>query len=366
MDFAFSEEQEMLRSSARSFLKDKFPTDRVAELAESSDRWDPSSWQQIAELGWIGLSAPESAGGSGMSFLDEAVLFEELGYSLYPGPYLMTVAACLPALAGSEALLKRVTAGELSATFAVHEPDLPLDMEGLDETLGTTATEAGGGWTLSGTKINVREANSARLFVVLASTSEGWGLWAVERHAAETQVLSSMDVTRPLGTVTLNGAPAEILVPPGSVQPVLMKMGLRITAALALESVGIAQKALELALAHASERTQFGKPIGSYQAVSHQIADTYMEVELARSLAYWAAWCVSEDDEQAAIAAGAAKSLASEVAVAACERSIQVHGGIGFTWEHILHRLYKRAEGNALFSGSPAFHRAQIASGILA
>ena len=365
MDFAFSEEQEMLRASARSFLKDKFSTDRVAELAESSEGWDPASWRQIGELGWIGLSAPEDAGGSGMSFLDEAVLFEELGYALYPGPYLMTVAGCLPALAGAPTLLGRVASGESAATFAVHESDRSLAPAPPGEPLETTATQDGG-WKLSGTKINVRDAGSADLFTVLASAPAGWGLWAVERSAADVEVLSSMDATRPLGRIVLDGAPGECLVEPGSAQPVLRETGLRMTTALALESVGIAQKALDLALAHASERTQFGKPIGSYQAVSHQIADTYMGVELARSLAYWAAWCVSQDDEQAQPASAAAKSLASEVAVEACERSIQVHGGIGFTWEHILHRLYKRAQGNALFSGTPAFHRAQIAAELLA
>ena len=364
MDFAFSEEQEMLRSSARSFLSDKFPTERVAELADSEEGWDRASWSAIAELGWIGLSSPEAAGGSGMSFLEEAVLFEELGYALYPGPYLTSVATCLPALETSPELLGRVASGELSATFAVHEPGRSLQLQP-DEVLGTTAQEADSGWQLSGTKINVREAGSVGVFVVLASSSDGWGLWAVQKEAADVEVLSTMDATRRAGTVTLDGAPGELLVAPGSTQQTLMTIGLRTSAALALESVGIAQKTLDLALGHAAERAQFGKPIGSYQAVSHQIADTYMGVELARSLAYWAAWCVSEADDQAALAASAAKSYATEVAVTACEKSIQVHGGIGFTWEHILHRLYKRAQGNASFSGDPSLHRAQIAAQLL-
>lgn len=364
MDFVFSEEQEMLRASARSFLRDRFPADRVAELAESEEGWDQSSWQEIAELGWIGLSSPEAAGGAGMSFLDEAVIFEELGYALYPGPYLMTVAAGLPALESSERLLARVIAGELAATFAVHEEGRPLDL-GLDEELGTRASDDGG-WKLTGDKINIRDLGAAGLVVVLASTDDGWGLWAVYRDAAEIEVLSSMDATRRLGRIRLADAPAECLVRPGEVQSVLMRTGGRIVSALALESVGIAQKALDLALAHAGSRTQFGKPIGSYQAVSHQISDIYMGVELARSLAYWAAWCVSENDPQAGMASAAAKAYASEVAVLACERSIQVHGGTGFTWEHILHRLYKRAQGNSSFSGDPTFHRRQLAAGLFA
>ncbi|MGI8407885.1 MAG: acyl-CoA dehydrogenase family protein [Actinomycetota bacterium] len=364
MDFVFSEEQEMLRASARSFLRDRFPEDRVAELAESDGGWDPSSWQQIAELGWIGLSSPGAVGGAGMSLLEEAVLFEELGYALYPGPYLATVAASLPALEGSERLLARVMSGEVAATFAVHEEGRPLDL-GLDEQLGTTALDDGG-WKLSGDKINVRDLGAAEVLVVLASTDGGWGLWAVDSGAAEVEVLSTMDATRRLGRIHLAHTPAECLVLPGEAESVLMRTGGRVVSALALESVGIAQRALDLALAHAGSRTQFGKPIGSYQAVSHQISDTYMGVELARSLAYWAAWCVSENDPQAGMASAAAKAYASEVAVLACERSIQVHGGTGFTWEHILHRLYKRAQGNSSFSGDPTFHRRHIANGLFA
>lgn len=354
----------MLRTSARSYLGDKFSSGRVAELAESAEGWDAASWREIAELGWIGLSSPEASGGAGMSFLDEAVLFEELGYALYPGPYLMTVAACLPALEDSDELLQQVVSGSAPATFAFHEPGRAENPR-LNEQLGVTAS-GGDGWKLSGVKISVRDLRAAEVLVVLASAEEGWGLWAVEKSAAEVEVFSTMDATRPVGQVQFNGAPAALLVPPGSAGPAVAKIFQRLTSALALESLGIAQKALDLALTHARERTQFGKPIGSYQAVSHQIADTYMGVELARSLAYWAAWCVSEGDEQADRAVAAAKSLAGEVAVTACERSIQVHGGIGFTWEHILHRLYKRAEGNAAFSGASSYHRQQIADGLFA
>ena len=139
----------------------------------------------------------------------------------------------------------------------------------------------------------------------------------------------------------------------------------RAFAALAAEAVGIAQKALELAIEHAKSREQFGKPIGVYQAVSHPIVDTYVETELARSLAYWAAWCVAEGDDDAEVAALAAKSYAAEAAVAACERSIQVHGGIGFTWEHPLHRYYKRAQWIEAFGGYPAKQRAEIAASLL-
>ena len=167
----------------------------------------------------------------------------------------------------------------------------------------------------------------------------------------------TMDETRALGR--LQGAETEDLE--GDFEPVR----LRLLAALAVEAVGVAQKALELGVAYVSDREQFGKKIGTYQAVSHPLADTYVETELARSVAYWAAWCVAVDDEQAPVAVAAAKAQAAEAAVAACERSIQVHGGIGFTWEHVLHRYYKRAQWIDAFGGHAAKQREVVAAALL-
>ena len=167
----------------------------------------------------------------------------------------------------------------------------------------------------------------------------------------------TMDETRALGR--LHGAETEDLE--GDFEPVR----LRLLAALAVEAVGVAQKALELGVAYVSDREQFGKKIGTYQAVSHPLADTYVETELARSVAYWAAWCVAVDDEQAPVAVAAAKAQAAEAAVAACERSIQVHGGIGFTWEHVLHRYYKRAQWIDAFGGHAAKQREVVAAALL-
>ncbi|MDQ4095585.1 MAG: acyl-CoA dehydrogenase, partial [Actinomycetota bacterium] len=203
--------------------------------------------------------------------------------------------------------------------------------------------------------------------VVCASTDEGDGLWLVDltRDGVEVESLGTMDATRRLGRLTLSGSSAKPLVEPGGAWDVLRHIGMRAGAASALEAVGIAQKALDLALEHTKTREQFGKPIGSYQAVSHQIADTYMDVELARSLAYWAAWCVAENDDRVTVAVPAAKSAAAEAAVRACERSIQVHGGIGFTWEHILHRYYKRAQWLESFGGYGYVQRRHVADSLL-
>lgn len=375
MDFAFTEEQEMLREQVRSFLASEYPSERVAELAESGVGWDETSWTKMAELGWTGLSIPEEHGGAGTShrlddrdqndgFLDEAVLFEELGYGLYPGPYFATIALSLPALRSSPDVLAGVADGSARVTLAVLEPDGACSIEDT-ERINTSAEPDGDNWTLTGIKDLVGDLGAATHVVVSARAGEGAGLWLVDPAPDATRSLGTVDSTRLLGRLTLDSHPATLLVEPGHVAPVLRNIRSRSQAALALEAVGISQKVLELAREYASERKQFDKPIASYQAVSHQVADMYMHTELARSLAYWAAWCVATSDEGAGRAAASAAALASESAVSACEHSIQVHGGIGFTWEHILHRYYKRALGIANFNGTPTSQRAAVAADLL-
>ncbi|HET7481723.1 MAG TPA: acyl-CoA dehydrogenase, partial [Actinomycetota bacterium] len=229
--------------------------------------------------------------------------------------------------------------------------------------LSTKAEKSNGSWTLTGEKQLVPDAGAAQVFVVAAQSSDGIGLFAVSGSA---DPLTTVDTTRRLGRLSLNGTEATPLVGPEETAAVIETTRRRALAALALEAVGIAQKALELAMEHAKERKQFDKPIGTYQAVSHQIANVFVETELARSISYWAAWCVAEDDERAAVAVAAAKSAAAEAAVAACEHSIQVHGGIGFTWEHILHRYYKRAQWIDAFEGHGSRQRAAIAAHLFA
>jgi len=320
MDFSFTEEQELLRRQAREYLERRFPAERVVELAESPEGWDPSSWRELAELGWLGVSVPEEDGGAGLGFLVEAVIFEELGRALYPGPYFSTVALALPAL--PSALQAEVAAGE-TAWSASLDGSLVPDLGIVDR-------------------------------VVMARDGR---LWAVP---ARGEVLATKDATRRLGRLDETDDGDEL----GS-DELLEEIRLRAHVALALEAVGVSSRALALGVEHASRREQFGKAIGVYQAVSHALADTYVETEQARSLAYWAAWCVAEEDEQAPVAAAAAKAAAAEAAVAACERSIQVHGGIGFTWEHVLHRLYKRAQWIDAFGGSATTQRAVVARALL-
>jgi alkylation response protein AidB-like acyl-CoA dehydrogenase len=315
MHFAFTAEQEALRAEARRWLEEHYPHERVAELADSAAGWDPASWNEFAELGWLGVSVAEDEGGAGLGFLEEAVLLEELGRALYPGPYFSTVALALPALGPEDRA--RVAAGEVrwSAQVDGLVPDLGI----VDRVL----------------------------------TGEG----AVD---AVGQTIETMDSTRRLGRLAAVHGDGDAR---SAGEATLDRPRLR--AALALEAVGVAQRALDWGVEHAGERQQFGKSIGVYQAVSHSLVDAFMATELARSLAYWAAWCVAEGDDQAPAAAAAAKAYAAEAAVSACERAIQVHGGIGFTWEHPLHRFYKRAQWIQSFDGFPAAQRAEIAAGLL-
>ncbi len=304
MDFAFTPEQEELRAQARAFL---------------ATRPDPS-WQELAELGWTGISVAEDDGGAGLGFLEEAIVFEEMGRALTHAPYWSTVAVALPAL--PRELQAEVARGEASWTLATGPLVPDLD----------TATRI--------------------------ATIGGDSIWELE--GAEREVLRTNDVTRPLGVVSGGDAGRKL-----ASSEVLPRIRTRSLTALSLEACGVGSRALELAVGYAKEREQFGKPIGTYQAISHPLATSLMELELGRSLALFAAWCIAEGDDRAAIAAASAKSLCADAAVGACERSIQVHGGIGFTWEHVLHRLYKRALWIQAWEASGPQLRAEVAAHLL-
>ena len=304
MDFTFTQEQDALREQARDFLT----------------ATPEPTWAQLAELGWTGVSIAEEDGGAGLSFVEEAVLFEELGRALYHGPFFSTIALTLPALPSERR--GEVAAGETSWTLAFG----PL----------------------------VPDLDSAERIAIVGGDA------IYELEGGEREILTTTDASRPLGVVR-GGEPGSRLSDTG----VLTEIQARSQTALALEACGVARLALEDAIEHASSREQFGKKIGAYQAVSHPLADAYTRVELSRSLALFAAWCVATGDSQAALAASAAKSYAGESAVAVCETAIQALGGIGFTWEHRLHRLYKRALGIESFGASGSRLRAEIAAALL-
>ncbi len=349
MDFAFSEEQEMLRAAARKWLADRYPADRVAALADSPAGWDPASWSELAGLGWLD---PE------LSLLEHAVLAEETGYALYPGPWLATVGLALPA-------------------YGDHPPARPATLAWADDgaaTLREAATsvacradEEVDGWRLSGVKRAVPDASAAAEAVVVARAGDGVALFRVDLDAAPDAVhtLSTMDSTRRLAELRLDATPAEPLGEPDAAATVLRATRRRALALLACEAVGVTQRALDLAVDYARTRTQFDRPIGSYQGVSHRLANVYAGLELARSLAYRAAWCVAVADPDADEAVACATVAAGHAAVDGCENAIQAMGGVGFTWDHPLHRLYKRAQWIEAFEGFGRSHRADLATLLL-
>jgi alkylation response protein AidB-like acyl-CoA dehydrogenase len=330
MDFAFSSEQEQLRASVRDYLRDRYGDERVVALAESDTGWDPSSWRELADMGWLDPS---------LELLEHAVIAEESAYALLPAPWFATVALAWPLL--DDELRDAVAAGERSVTLARH---------------GSVTADAGG--ALTGVLTLVPDLTSVTDVVVVGAE----GLYAVEATPDVVVARSTMDRTRRLGELRLDRTPARRL----DADPALLSVVRRRSLALAsCEAVGVAQRALDLAAAYTKTREQFGRVIGTYQAVSHRVADIFVALQLGRSLAYWAAWAVSEDDPQADVAVSAAKAAATEGAVLACEYAIQAHGGIGFTYEHVLHRYYKRAQWLEAFEGYGRDHRAAVAAAIL-
>jgi alkylation response protein AidB-like acyl-CoA dehydrogenase len=349
MDFAFSEEQELLRGSAREFLAEQYPLERVGEIVDNEPGWAPQSWKQLADLGWLDAE---------LGLLDQVVVFEEAGYGLLPAPLFSALALALPAIERDQALLDSLAAGELRPTLAWAQQgqrqELRVAAEG-------AAVAVDGDGRVHGQAVLVPDATTASAFVVVTID----GLRLVDAGDARVTPRATTDRTRRLGDVSFTLAPSVLLVPAADTPAVLAAIERRALVLAAAEAIGVARRAVDIAVEYASTREQFGRPIGSYQAVSHQVVDAYAATELARSLTYWAGWAVAESDELADAACSAAKSSAAEAAVLACERAIQVCGGIGFTWEHVLHRLYKRALWLEAFGGSGRDHRARIAEAIL-
>ncbi len=358
MDFALSEEQEMLRASAREFLQDRYPPERVAAIADG-DGFDRAEWSDVARMGWVGISVPEDEGGGGLSFLEDVILAEETGRALYPGPFFSTAILATSALraAGSDRMPPLIS-GESIATLAWAGEDGRFD---LDPAPKVDWNEADG--RLTATRLFVPDVAAADLVLVLGSHEGEPGLWATTKdgEGVECREVPTVDGTRRMGEVMVRDGPAELVARGtdfGTVRD-------RALTALAAEAIGVGSAALDMAIAHVRERRQFGRPIGAFQAVAHELAQSFLELETARSVAFWAGWAVAEAAPEAPIAAAAAKSRAAEAGVSACERAIQVHGGLGFTWEHPLHRWYKRALGISAYLGWGPEHRERVAGAIL-
>jgi alkylation response protein AidB-like acyl-CoA dehydrogenase len=336
VDFAFSEEQDALRASARDYLADRFPLDRVVQLADSEAGWDPAVWKELADLGWLD-TRPES----GLGVLEHAVLAEETGFGLLPAPLFSSLALAGPLL--DDELRSAVASGERSATLAQSGGDITVT-----------------GDALSGTRTLVPDLTLVTDVVV--PTGDGVFVVDVAAHPDAVVARSTMDRTRRLGELHLDGTPARRLEVGQDTIDAVRRQSL---AWASCEAVGVAQRSLDLAADYTKTRQQFGRVVGTYQGVSHRVSNIFVSVQLGRSLAYWASWAVSQGDVQQDTAVAAAKSAATEGAVFACENAIQAHGGIGFTWEHVLHRFYKRAQWLEAFGGYGRAHRAVIAAAVL-
>jgi alkylation response protein AidB-like acyl-CoA dehydrogenase len=362
----FTEEQEELRASVRRFLTDKSPSAAVRGCMESEEAHDPAVWRQMAgQLGLHGLAVPEEYGGAGGGPVELGIVLEEMGRALLPSPFFATVALAGQALTAADddaksRWLPGIADGSLTATVAVSEESGSWRLE---DTGTTATTTAAGGWTVSGTKMFVVDGQSADLLLVVASTDAGPGLFAVEGDAAGVTRarLDALDLTRRLGRVDLDGAAAVRVGPEGDATEFLRKVLDLAVVALAAEQVGGAQACLDTAVEYAKIRVQFDRPIGSFQAIKHKCADMLLKVEAARSATYHAASMAAEDSAELPVAAALAAAYCSEAYTHAAKENVQIHGGIGYTWEHDAHLYLKRAKSSELLFGAPAAHRARLA-----
>jgi alkylation response protein AidB-like acyl-CoA dehydrogenase len=364
--FDLNDEQQAIRSTAREFLAARYKSERIRELVDSEHGFDESDWREMAELGWTGLALPEEWGGQGLGIVDLAVVFEEMGYALAPTPLLSnTIVGLALARCASdgqrERWLRPLAAGELRGTPALVDAGSPA----VPAVFTMEARQEGDGVVLDGEKVLVLDASAADFFLV--ATSDGRRhLVARDTQGVEVSVEPSLDPTRRLHSVRFDGVrveAADTLPAEGAdFGPVL----LRVWVALAAESTGVAQRSLEMAVAYAKDRKQFGRPIGSYQAVSHRCAQMLLETENSRSAVYGAAWAADAEPESLPLAASMAQAYASDAGWRVPNASIQVHGGIGFTWEHDLHFFLKRGKANAPLFGDSRWHREQVADVVLA
>jgi len=373
MNFGFSEEQELLRSTARKFFDNECSSTVVRALMDTPEGMTPELWAKLGEQGWLGLIYPEAYDGMGLGLVDLVVLMEEMGRTVVPGPYFSTVLLGGLAIleAGSEAQKKewlpRVATGGTRVTLAWMEPSAMIGPEGVT----LPAAEKSGTFTLSGTKLFVPDAHTADAIVVAARTrtgksEDGVSLFLLPAGARglEVKLLPTMDQTRKLCEVTFKdvvvGGDALLGVAGAGWKP-LGRVLDRATVALCAEMCGGAQKVLDMTVEYAKIRQAFGRPIGSYQGVKHKAADMLVDVENSKSITYYAAWALDEGVAEGPLAASMAKAYVSDAYRRVAAAGIQLHGGIGFTWEHDLHLYFKRAKGSEFTFGDATYHRERVA-----
>ena len=368
MNFAFSEEQETLREFVRNFLEEKSAEAAVREQMETDDGFDPDVWQQMSEqMGLQSLIVPEEFGGQGFGYVELIVVLEEMGRALLCAPFFSSVVLAANTLihSGDETakadLLPKIASGTI-ATLAFTEENGKWDESGIT----MQASESSNGYTLDGSKMYVLDGNTAEIILVAAKTANGVSLFHVDAGAdgLTRTSLATMDQTRKQSKLDFSGTPATLIGEEGKGWDTLSTVLDLAAVGLAAEQVGGAQMCLDMAVEYAKVRVQFGRPIGSFQAIKHKCADMLLEVESAKSAAYYAGWCAAEMNDELPSTASLAKAYCSEAYFHAAAENIQIHGGIGFTWEHPAHLYFKRAKSSELLFGDPTYHRELLAQRI--
>jgi alkylation response protein AidB-like acyl-CoA dehydrogenase len=376
MDFGFSEEQEMLRQSVREFLAGECEMTYVRKMMDDDRGYSDEQWKKMAELGWTGLIFPEQYGGAGLNMVDMVVVLEEMGRVVMPGPFFASVilGGLAIDLAGNEEQKQRylpgVAAGTTKATLAQVEESGRWDAEGI----ALPAKADGEGFRLSGTKLFVHDAHNADIMIVPVRTGgagvDGVTLLIVDAKAkgVSTRLLKTMDQTRKLGEVRFDDVRVgkeSVLGKVGAGWAALDRLVDRAKVALCAEMCGGAQRVLDMSVEYAKVREQFGKPIGSFQAIQHKCANMMVQVESAKSATYYAAWAVANDVPEAHLASCMAKAYCSDAYRYVAAEGIQIHGGIGFTWEHDMHLYFKRAKGSEVTFGDGTWNRELVAQVVL-
>jgi len=367
MEFDLSDTQRLMQQTARSFLAGECPTARVRRLMASDTAFDPELWSGMVEQGWQGMIIDEADGGLGLGLVELAAVSEEMGRACLPGPFLSNLWATAT-LQGADdrarvsPYLSRIAAGEIRATVALLEDS--FDWSGAASEL--SATKQAAGFRLNGSKLLVPDAAMADLMLVVAKLENQLAIVAIETKTAGLTLRSTpaIDATRKLYELTFKNVdvPNSAVIAQGvAAERALARGQQTATLAVCAELVGAMQWILETSTAYVQTREQFGKPVGAFQAVQHQLADVLLWLESGRSAAYFAAWALTENDAAATSAVSIAKAYLSDAAREVGNRGIQVHGGIGFTWEHDLQLYYKRAKGSEILFGDATYHREQLA-----
>lgn len=372
MQFGLTETQQTLKNSVRKFLAAECPIAEVRKLMETETAFDPALWSKIAGQGWTGMILPEEHGGFAMGMVEMAATFEEMGRALLPGPFFSTVLMAGPLLdrspdgAAKQECLSAISSGEAKAAVALLEESASWSPGAVQ----LKAASSGGAYVLDGRKLFVFDAAIAGFLICVARLNGELALFLVPGKARGLRIadLPAMDATRKLYEVTFDGVslPRENLLAEGKPARAALDHMLNVaTVGLVAEMTGGMQRLLEMTVEYAKTRKQFGRPIGQFQAVQHLCADMLVYTESSRSAAYFAAWAIQEGVPEATLAVSVAKAYASDAYREVGNRAIQVHGGMGFTWENDAHLFYRRAKASELAFGDATYHRERIARQVI-